>query len=90
MMERLVASGLIADIVLAAIALEALALWAYRRATGMGPRLLDLAGAMVSGAFLVLALRLALTGAGAGPILLATTGALAAHLADLARRGPWR
>ena len=85
-MEALVRSGHVADVILACLVLEAFALLAWRRFTGRGPRPGDVLAILLPGAFLVLALRFALTGAPWGLIPLALIGALAAHLHDLARR----
>jgi hypothetical protein len=84
-MQDLFASGLAADLLLAIIALEAVALYALGR-RGIGPGLGAVAPFLAAGAFLVLALRAALVGA-AWPYLavpLALSGA--AHAVDLARR----
>jgi hypothetical protein len=84
----LFASGRIVDLILALMAAEAVVLAVHYRRTGRGVALPDLAVNLAAGAGLLLALRAALTGAGwtwtAGWLALA----LAAHLADLARR--WR
>ncbi len=76
------------DAALLLLVLEAAGLVWWHRRTGRGipPRLLLptlLAGGMIMGA-----LRLALAGSGALPILALLAVALAAHLADLA--GRWR
>jgi len=85
-MEWLVRSGHVADAVLACLVLEALLLAAWRRWTGSGPRFADLLAILLPGAFLVLALRFALTGAPWPLVPAMLVGALAAHLFDLARR----
>ena len=87
-MDALLANGRLVDAMLALMAVEFLALTLYRRASGRGPALLDLAINQLAGAFLLVALRCALTGAGVLPIAASLSGALAAHVADLARR--WR
>jgi hypothetical protein len=83
-MEEFVVSGMIADVVLAFLALEAVALIAWRGAKA-APAVI---AALLPGAVLVLALRAALTGAGplwvAGLLLLS----LPAHLLDLRLRPP--
>lgn len=86
MMEVLVRSGHVADILFACLVLEALAMFAWRKATGSGPQPLDVLAILLPGAFLVLALRFALTQAHWALIPLALIGALAAHLFDLWRR----
>lgn len=85
-MEQLVRSGQVADVILACLVLEALALLAWRRLTGRGMPPADVLGLLLPGAFLVLALRLALTGAVWPLIPLALVAALGAHLFDLSRR----
>jgi len=85
-MESLVRSGAVADLVLACLALEAVALLAWHRATGRGLPPLAVAALLLPGAFLVLALRLALSGAAWALIPAALVGALTAHLWDLRRR----
>jgi hypothetical protein len=87
-MEALFASGHVADLILVVLVLESALLIAWHRRTGNGlvPRaVLALA---LPGVALVLALRLALTGAWWGWIALALLAAFAAHLADIALR--WR
>lgn len=87
-MEGLIASGRAVDLILALVIVEAVALVTYRRASGRGIAPMDLLPNLLAGAFLLLSLRAALTGATAGWIALFLTAALAAHLADLIRR--WR
>jgi hypothetical protein len=82
------ANGRAVDVVLLLVLVEAAGLAAYFRQSGRGIAFGDLAGTLLAGAFLLLALRAALTGSTwewiAGFLLLG----LAAHLFDLARR--WR
>lgn len=85
-MEALVRSGHVADVILVCLVIEALALLAWRRATGRGPAPGDVLAILLPGAFLVLALRFALTGAPWQLVPMALVGALAAHLFDLRRR----
>jgi hypothetical protein len=80
------ASGRIADLILACLALEAVGLWAFRRATGRGPSLTSLAPGLLAGACLVLGLRLAVTGAPWALVGLALSAGFAAHLVDLRAR----
>lgn len=87
-MTDLFASGRIVDLILAAVALEAVLLLAYRRRTGRGIRPVGLLATLSAGAALLLALRAALIGAWWGWIALALSVALLAHLVDLAAR--WR
>lgn len=71
------------DFVIGLVALEALGFAAWRVWSGRGPRLLPFLSNLLSGAFLMLALRNALAGAswlGIAPCLAAS---LAAHLVDL-------
>jgi hypothetical protein len=76
------------DLALALIALEGLALWGWRLWSGQGPAPLALLPNLLSGAFLILVARALLSGAGPLWAGAALTGALIAHLADLAAR--WR
>jgi hypothetical protein len=87
-MEAFFASGLVADLALAVLAVEAAALWALRRFAGRGPGLAPLGLGLLSGAFLLLALRAALTGAGAAWIGAALAAAGAAQIAWLAQAFP--
>jgi hypothetical protein len=87
-MPDFLSSARFVDVVLALTLLEATALVAWHCFTGRGPRPLDALCMLAAGAFLLLALRSALVGAGHPWIMLCLTGALVAHLADLARR--WR
>lgn len=82
-MEAFFASGLVADIALGVLALEAAALWALRRFAGCGPGLAPLGLGLLSGACLLLALRAALTGAGAAWIGAALAAAGVAQVAWL-------
>jgi hypothetical protein len=85
-MEALVRSGQVADLVLACLLIEAVALLAWRRFAGRGPAVAEVLALLLPGAFLVLALRFALTGA-AWPLIPAMlAAALGAHLLDLGRR----
>ena len=61
-----------------------IAAWHRRSGLGIAPR--DLLPNLLAGAFLVLALGLALAAAWWGWIALSLLGALLAHLADLRRR----
>lgn len=85
-MEALLTSGRLVDLILLGMMLEAAALLFYRRRTGRGPSARDFLANMAAGACLLLALRGALTGAGAGPIALALAGALVAHVVDIGLR----
>jgi hypothetical protein len=85
-MESLVRSGHVADVILACLVIEALALLAWQRATGRGLPPRAVAALLLPGAFLVLALRLALTGEAWSLIPVVLVGALLAHLWDLRAR----
>jgi hypothetical protein len=85
-MEALVRSGHVADVILACLVIEAVALLAWHRATGRGLAPRAAAALLLPGAFLVLALRFALTGEAWPLIPVALLGALAAHLWDLRGR----
>jgi hypothetical protein len=76
-------SGRIVDFVLALTAVEFLCLVLYRRRTGGGPNVL---ATLLSGIFLLLALRCATVHAPWQWLALCLTAALAAHLTDLQRR----
>jgi len=80
------ASGRAADLVLLVLALEALALLAFQRATGRGPAPRAVLALALPGVALVVALRLALTDAWWGWIGLALAAAFLAHLFDLRSR----
>ncbi|MGK7861267.1 hypothetical protein [Falsiroseomonas sp. E2-1-a4] len=86
MMADFFASGHVADLVLAVLVVEAVLLFAWHRRTGRGLAPLALAGLVLPGVALVLALRAALVGAGWGLVAAALVAALAAHLFDLAVR----
>jgi len=82
------ANGRAVDLVLFLMLLEGIVLAAYHRRTGRGVAARDLLGVLLAGAFLLLALRAALTGARWNWIAVWLVAGLAAHLVDLARR--WR
>lgn len=83
-MHDLVASGRVADIVLAVMALECVILAALFRANPTA--LFGLIGNLTGGAALVVALKLALTGGGWPWIVAALATSMAGHLVDLAVR----
>lgn len=87
-MQSLFDTGHAADIVLVALALEAVGLWALRRFLGRGPGLGAMLPFLLAGAAFALALRAALTGAGWHWVALPLLGAFGAHLWDVA--GRWR
>jgi hypothetical protein len=85
-MRELLASGRLIDVALAIVCLEIAFLLVARARTKTGLRPLDVLGQLLSGAFLLLALRCALTGADAGWTILFFSASFPAHLFDLARR----
>ncbi len=85
-MSALFETGHIIDVILALVALEAAALVLYRRRTGKGPSVAQVAGLLFAGVFLMLALRAALTGAGWTSVAFWLSASLIAHLADLRQR----
>lgn len=87
-MAELISDGSLVSWILALVALEALLLYLYRRGTGHGPRLRDIAPNLAAGAALLLALRSALTGQSWNWIAAWLCVALVAHVGDLAAR--WR
>lgn len=87
-MADLFASGRIADIIVALVALEAIALFILWQRSGRGIAPADLVFNLLSGACLLLALRSALTQSGWHTTAIFLAAALLAHLADLYRR--WR
>ncbi|EJW12801.1 hypothetical protein A33M_1590 [Rhodovulum sp. PH10] len=80
------ASPRIVDVVLVLVVIEAVGLAALHRLTGRGPSLRSVWGGLLSGAFLLLAVRAALAGAAWPWIPACLIGSLLAHLADLASR----
>jgi len=87
-MAQLFASGRIADLILAVLAVQCLALALWHRRTGRGVPPAELLGFALAGACLLLALRAALTGAAWPGIALWLALAGAAQVYDLSRR--WR
>lgn len=87
-MSSLFASGRIADLILALVVIEAIALIVYWRRRGRGVPPLDLIVNLASGACLMLALRSALMHQSWQWTAAWLAAAGVAHLADIARR--WR
>lgn len=85
-MGDLVASGQLVEAILVLTVLEGVMLGVYHRVTGRGVAAADVASFLLSGIFLLLALREALVGAWWGWIAASLLGALVAHLVDLGRR----
>ncbi len=82
------ASGRIVDLAIAITLVEAIALIAWRRATGSGIAARQLIPNLAAGLCLMLAVRAALTGAAWSWLALALVGAGAAHCIDLVGRWP--
>jgi hypothetical protein len=87
-MAELFASGRLVDLILIIVAIEAACLVIYWRSTGSGVSPGDLLPNLFAGAFLLLALRLSLGGAGWQLCCGSLAAAGLAHLVDLGRR--WR
>jgi hypothetical protein len=87
-MAAFFASGQVATVILVGMVLEgcALAAWHWRTGRGVAPG--DFLANLVSGMFLLLAMRLALGGAWFGWVGACLLGALAGHATELRRR--WR
>jgi hypothetical protein len=79
------ASSILVDVVIALLIIEGVLLYAATRARGRGVQLMTLANS-AAGLCLLLALRSALNDSGPEWIVIALTGALLAHLADLGLR----
>jgi hypothetical protein len=88
--EMLIGGGILPLIILCLVALEAAGLYVLRRWFGIGPGLGAMAGSLLSGAFLVLALYVALSGqsmvGNAEIILMCLAASFAVHLGDLGWR----
>jgi hypothetical protein len=82
----LFSSGQIVYVALVAIVLEAAALAWLRRQTGAGLEMVDVVGNLLAGAFLLLALQAALSGAPWTHTAVFMTASFPAHLYDLGRR----
>jgi asparagine N-glycosylation enzyme membrane subunit Stt3 len=85
-LEAWFVSGRIIDVILAIVVLEAVLLFVLRQITGRGLTLLEIAGLLLSGVFLILAVRAALTGAPWYMVSLLLLLSFAAHLWELSRR----
>lgn len=82
----LLSGGRLADAIIGLTVLEGVALTAYRRRAGGGVPARALFFNLLAGAFLVLALRCALTGAPMAWLAACLLLALLAHVADLGQR----
>ncbi len=87
-MQALFDSGRVIDLIVALMTVEAVALTVLYRMTGRGIAPARLWPNLLAGAFLMLALRAALTGASAAAIGSWLFLGLLAHLVDLAWRWP--
>ena len=87
-LQRLVETGLVADLILCLLVAEAVGLLAYWRLARRGVPPMDVLIYFASGASLLMALRVALTDGHWTWIALALSASFIAHLIDLARR--WR
>jgi hypothetical protein len=85
-MDHLFASGLVVDIMIALVLIEAAALAAFHAATGRGLSLRAVAANLTAGLMLMLALRAALVDADPTWIAAFLVAALLSHAADLAAR----
>jgi hypothetical protein len=88
LLHDLIATGRIADLILALMAVEAMALAIYGKVTGAGIAPSCIIANSLAGAFLILALRAALANNAAIQIAIWLAAALLAHVCDLALR--WR
>ncbi len=82
-MSTLFADGRIVDLILVLVVLEAAALMVFRRRTGRGVAPGGLAANLLAGAFLLLALRCSLAGAGWMAVAACLGLSLLAHVTDL-------
>lgn len=82
-MAELFASGTIVDLILLFVAIEFALLFALQRWRGRGPSAFNLLPNLLAGAFLLLALRAAITQSHWTWIAAWLAAGLAAHLADL-------
>jgi len=87
-MAELFASGRLVDLILIIVAIEAVYLLIHWRSTGRGVSPGDLLPNLFAGAFLLMALRFSLGGAGWGLCCGSLAVAGLAHMVDLCRR--WR
>jgi hypothetical protein len=78
--------GRAVDLIIALVAIEGCGILAWRAMTGRGPPAAIILPNLLAGASLLLALRVALTGASPGAIAICLAAAFAAHGADLAMR----
>jgi hypothetical protein len=86
--DAFLSSGRIIDVILVLMTIEAAALWVLWRRGRVGLPPAELASTLLSGVCLMLAVRGALTGAGAAAVVVPLMLAMVAHLGDLWIR--WR
>lgn len=86
MLLDLLATGRLIDIILGLVCLEALAVGLLNKFGIIGLRLQDIAATLLSGVFLMIALKFALTGAGTLAIAGCLALALVSHSVDVAQR----
>ena len=86
MLQQLVSSGRVVDLIIGFMMIEALMLYLYHRRTSLGPALADIVAMLLAGLCLLLALRAALTGADWLWVAACLAASLVAHLVDLRRR----
>ncbi|MGB0126881.1 MAG: hypothetical protein WBP72_04515 [Rhodocyclaceae bacterium] len=84
------ASPHVVDLILGLMLLEGIGLVVYHRKTGRGIPTADLVVNFLAGFVLLVAVRLALSGASWVWVVLCLTASLPVHLADLWRRWPKR
>jgi len=87
-MSTFFSSGMVVDLILLGVFLEAVFIAIHRGKTGRGVRLREVASGILAGVFLLLALRCALVGERWPWIATWLLFALIAHLSDLAGRRP--
>lgn len=85
-LQGLLSSGLLVDIALVVMALEAIALVVARRVRGAGMSLVDIVGHLIAGAMLLLAVRVSVTGGSYLWVLFFLSASFPAHVYDLVRR----
>ena len=83
MIEDFVASGYAADLIIAVMVIEAVFLGFFLRKKGLARLIPGFWAALLAGAALVLALRVALTGGSLGVIALCMGASFIAHLIEL-------
>ena len=90
MIQELLTSGHIADVILAGLALEAIALWYFVQDRTSPLHLSNIWANLAAGACFAMGLRLVLTSAGWQALAVVLALALVAHVVDLVIRSRWR